>query len=54
MKTVSALALEAIEGMSTMHELDDEPTLEELSKACDIQASGKAPDSDGMPLDLLK
>ena len=37
-----------------MEELDTEPTLEELSKAIDSLASGKAPGSDGIPPDLLK
>ena len=37
-----------------MEELDKEPTLEELSKAIDSLASGKAPGSDGIPPDLLK
>ena len=37
-----------------MEELDIEPTLEELSKAIDSLASGKAPGNDGIPQDLLK
>ena len=37
-----------------MEELDTEPTLEELSKAIDSLASGKAPGSNGIPPHLLK
>ena len=51
---VSPSALDAVECLPTMEELDTEPTLEELSKAIDSLASGKAPGSDGIPLDLLK
>ena len=43
MNTVSALALESIEGISTMHMLDNKPSLEELSKAIDSLAAGKVP-----------
>ena len=37
-----------------LEELDTEPTLQELSKAIDSLAYGKAPGSDGIPPDLLK
>ena len=37
-----------------MEELDTEPTVEELSKAIDSLAAGKAPGSDGIPPDLVK
>ena len=36
-----------------MDELDSEPSVEELSKAIDSLASGKAPGNDGIPRDLL-
>jgi hypothetical protein len=52
--TVSHSALEAIERLPTMDELDAEPTVVELSKAIDSLASGKAPGSDGIPPDLIK
>ena len=51
---VSPSALDAVKWLPTMEELDTEPTLEELSKAIDSLASGKAPGSDGIPPDLLK
>ena len=46
---VSPSALDAVECLPTMEELDTEPTLEELSKAIDSLASGKARGSDGIP-----
>ena len=46
--TVSPSALDAVECLPTMGELDTEPTLEELSKAIDSLASDKAPGSDGI------
>lgn len=52
--TVSDSALEAIERLPTMNELDAVPTVVELSKAIDSLASGKAPGSDGIPPDLIK
>ena len=52
--TVSATALDAIECLPTMKELDVIPTVQELSKAMDNLALGKAPGSDGIPPDLLK
>ena len=52
--TVSPAALDAIESLPTMDELDSEPLVEELSKAIDSLALGKAPGNDGIPLDLIK
>ena len=37
-----------------MEEFDAQPTVEELSKAIDSLAAGKAPGSDGLPPDLIK
>ena len=51
---VSPSALDAVECLPTMEELDTEPTLEELSKAIDSLASDKAPGSDGKPPDITK
>ena len=51
---VSLSALDAVECLSTIKELDTDPTLEELSKAMDRLASGKAPGGDGIPSDLIK
>ncbi|XP_066294595.1 uncharacterized protein [Branchiostoma lanceolatum] len=52
--TVSPSALDAIECLPTMAELDAEPTLDELNKAIDSLSTGKAPGSDAIPSDLLK
>lgn len=48
------LALDAIEPLPIMQDLDAEPTLEELSKAIDSLACGKAPGTDSIPPDLIK
>ena len=50
---VSPSALDAVECLLTTEELDTEPTLQELRKAMDSLASGKAPGSDGIPPDLI-
>ena len=47
-------ALDAIEPLPIMEDLDAQPTLEELSKAIDSSACGKAPGTDGIPPDLIK
>ena len=52
--TMSPAALDAIECMSVMEELDAESTIYELSKAIDSLAAGKAPGSDSIPPDLIK
>ena len=46
---VSPSALDAVECLPTTGKLDTEPTLEELSKAINSLASGKAHGSDGIP-----
>ena len=46
---VSPSALNAVECLPIMKELDTESTSEELSKTIDSLASGKAPGSDGIP-----
>ena len=52
--TVTASALDAVECLPTMEELDCNPTIDELSKAIDSLSAGKAPGMDGIPPDLLK
>ena len=52
--TVSSTALDDIPDMPLMEELDAIPTQEELSKAIDRLACGKAPGSDGIPPEALK
>ena len=52
--TVTESALDAVECLPIMEELDSEPTTEELSKAIDNLSAGKAPGIDGIPPDLLK
>ena len=43
-----------MESLPTMDDLDNEPTVEELSKAITAMAPWKAPGSDGIPADLLQ
>ena len=52
--TVNPSALDAIECLPVMEELDAKPTVEELSTTIDSLASDKAPGSDGIPPDLVK
>ncbi|XP_047494975.1 uncharacterized protein LOC125043065 [Penaeus chinensis] len=52
--SVSESALAAMEQLSVLHELDEMPTISELSKAIDQLAPGKAPGSDEIPPDLIK
>ena len=47
-------ALDATPDLPVMEELDTPPTREELSKAIDSLACGKAPGSDGIPSEVLK
>ena len=49
---VTQEALDSIEDLPVLEELDSEPTLEELSKAIDTLARGKAPGVDGIPQKL--
>jgi hypothetical protein len=40
--------------LPVLDELDEEPTKEELSRAIDCLAIGKAPGEDGIPLEVIK
>ena len=52
--TVTPSALGAIKCMPIMEELNIEPTMDELSKVIDSLATGKAPESNSIPPDLIK
>ena len=52
--TVSESALAAMGQLSTLHELDEVPTISDLKKAIDQLAPGKAPGSDEIPPELVK
>lgn len=52
--TVAHSALDAIESMPVMDELDTEPSINELKKAIDSLAMRKAPGTDNIPPDLIK
>ena len=43
-----------MESLPTMDDLNNEPTVEELSKATSAMAPWKAPGSDGIRVDLLQ
>ena len=47
-------AMNAIERLPELEELDREPTIDELSEALDFLASGKAPGKYGIPAEELK
>ena len=47
-------ALNAVECLQELEELDREPTIDELSEALDSLASGKVPGKDGIPAEVLK
>ena len=51
---VTDVALQHMESLPMMDDLDNEPTVEELSKAITAMAPWKAPGSDGIPADLLQ
>lgn len=51
---VTEAAMNATEYLPTLEELKSEPTLEELKKALDSFATGKAPGKDGIPPEVLK
>ncbi|KAI8505331.1 hypothetical protein Bbelb_174400 [Branchiostoma belcheri] len=51
---VSQDALDSIDDLSVIAELDAEPTMEELSKAIDSMPSWKAPGEDNIPAEVIK
>ena len=51
---VTEAALNAIPQLPVVEELDAEPTLDELEKAINCLASGKATGSDGIALEITK
>ena len=51
---VTDAAFGALRDLPVMEELDEKPTLEELSKAIDCLSCGKAPGKDGIPPEVLK
>ena len=51
---VSQEALNSLEVLPVMEELDMEPTMEELNRAIDALPSGKAPGADGIPPEVIK
>ena len=51
---VTDAALGALPDLPVMEELDEKPTLEELSKAIDCLSCGKAPGKDSIPPEVLK
>ncbi|KAI8510866.1 hypothetical protein Bbelb_117820 [Branchiostoma belcheri] len=51
---VSAAAVENTDTLPLMEELDTPPTIDELRKAINSLASGKAPGSDGIPPEVVK
>ena len=51
---VTDAALQHMESLSTMDDLDNEPTVEELGKAITAMAPWKSPGSHVIPADLLQ
>ena len=51
---VTEEALNNIECLPVLEELDNEPTLAEIKAALDSLASGKAPGRDNIPVEVLK
>ena len=51
---VTQAALDAIEDLPVLEDLDNEPTMGELSKAIDALSCGKAPGEDGIPPEIIK
>ena len=52
--SVTQEALDAIEELPVLEELDSEPTMEEIGKAIDALACGRAPGEDSIPPEIIK
>ena len=52
--TITNEALDTIEGLPVMTELDTEPTQDDLSKAIDSITNGKTPGKDAIPPEVIK
>ena len=52
--SITQEALDTIEELPVLEELDSEPTMEELSKAIDALACGRAPGADSIPPEIIK
>ena len=44
----------AMESLSIMDELDSKPTWEDINQCLDQLSSGKAPENDGIPVEVIK
>ena len=51
---VTSEAIESTDQLPVLEELDNPPSVEELGKAIDSLASGKAPGNDGIPPEVIK
>ena len=51
---VTKEALDSMEILSTLHDLDLDPTVQELIKGLDALSAGNAPGQDGIPAEVLK
>ena len=52
--TITDEALDTIETLPVMTEIDTEPTKDDLSKAIDSLKNGKAPGKDAIPSEVIK
>ena len=52
--TITDEALDTIESLPVMRELDNEPTKDDISKHIDSHKNGKAPGKDNIPPEVIK
>ncbi|XP_014780239.1 uncharacterized protein LOC106876263 [Octopus bimaculoides] len=52
--TVAEAAIEGVKILPAMYELDNLPSIAEVTKAIDSLANGKAPGKDGIPSEIIK